>query len=162
MITTRITVKPHIAEYIRGKFAGSDPTKPVHFPSHLDIYLMIWDYLVKRPAGCGRDAGNLEIVLPSRHGAKSPEYYNYLSQQAQKMIGRRLELMMWAEYRESVESGRHAGMLYIDITSHFMERYAIRSLSEDAFLKSYYRFRNRYYRSGNGRTDEKKISAQTA
>jgi hypothetical protein len=86
MITTRITVKPHIVEYVRGKYAGGDGTKPVHFPSHLDIYLLIWDCLLKRPAGCGRDAGNLEIVLPARYGAKPPEYYNYLSQRAQKVI----------------------------------------------------------------------------
>jgi hypothetical protein len=120
---------------------------------------MIWDLPVKRPAGCGRDAGNLEIVLPSRHGAKPPEYYNYLSPRAQKAIGRRLELMMWAEYREWVESERHGGALFLDITERFIARYGIRSLSEDAFLKSYYRFRNRYYRHPKPPGGQKKISA---
>ena len=86
MITTRITVKPHVAEYVCGKYAAFDRTSPVRFPSHTDIYLMIWEHLVKRPASCGRDEGNLEIALPVRYGSKPPEYYNWLSARAQKII----------------------------------------------------------------------------
>jgi hypothetical protein len=145
VITTRITVKPHICEYVRGKYAGFDETKPVQFPSHSDIYFLIWDFLVKRPAGCHRDDGNLEIILPSRHGAKPPEYYNYLGIHARKIIGRRLEMMMWADYRMHVEEARSRGMMFISATEQFMSRYGILSLSEDAFQKNYYRWRRKSY-----------------
>jgi hypothetical protein len=144
MITTRITLKPHLKEYVCGKYAAFDEAKPVQFPAHTDLYLLIWDYLVKRPAGCGRDAGNLEIVLPARHGAKPPEYYNYLSPRAQKIICRRIEMMMWAEYRSFIETERHRrGTLFAILTEQFMTQYGITSLSEDAFQKNYYRWRRK-------------------
>ena len=145
MITVRITVKPQVAEYVRGKYASFDRMSPVRFPSHTDIYLMIWEHLARRPAGCGRDEGNLEIVLPVRHGSKPPEYYNHLGARAQKLIARRLELMMWAEFRRFVETERHRGTLFTVAVDRFMARYGIESLSEDAFRKSYYRWRKRCY-----------------
>jgi hypothetical protein len=145
MITTRIQVKPHICEYIRGKYAGVDEKSPVQFPAHSDIYFTIWDFLVTRPAGCGRDCGNLEIVLPARHGSKPPAYYNYLGDRAQKIIGRRLEMMMWAEYRMHVEAARAQGVQFMTAIEQFMTRYRIRSISEDAFQKNYYRYRLKCY-----------------
>jgi hypothetical protein len=136
-----------LKEYVYGKYAGFDETKPVKFPVHTDIYLLIWEYMVRRPSGCGRDTGNLEILLPVRYGAKSPEYYNYLSPRAQKIIGRRLEMMMWAEYRDFIEYERHhSGLLFVVATERFLAHYGIRSLSEDAFQKSYYRWRKKMYR----------------
>jgi hypothetical protein len=145
MITTRIHIKPHVVEYVRGKYMNFDETSPVHFPVHSDIYYLIWDLLAKRPVGCGRDRGNLEIVLPVRHGSKPPAYYNYLGARAQKVIGRRLELMMWTEYRMFVEANRSRGAMFIAATEQFMTRYGIRSISEDAFKKNYYRWRCKCY-----------------
>lgn len=144
-MTTRIRIKPHVSEYVRGKYAERNDEAPVQFPSHADIYYMIWDFLTKRPCGCGRDEGNLEIVLPARHGSKPPAYYNYLGARAQKIIGRRLELMMWAEYRMHIEAERARGAQFLTATAQFMERYGIRSISEDAFQKNYYRYRRKYY-----------------
>jgi hypothetical protein len=146
MITTKISIKPHVCEYVRGKYAVGNPSAPVRFPAHTDIYFLIWDLLVKRPAGAPVERGNLEIVLPARHGAKSPQYYNWLGARAQQLIGRRLEMMMWADYRQFVEYERHhSGAPFVAVTEQFLYRYGIESLSDDAFRKSYYRWRCKYY-----------------
>jgi hypothetical protein len=144
MVTTRISIKPHLKEYLIGKFSGFDVKKPVHFPRQTDIYLLIWDLMNKRPVNCPVDEGNLDIVLPERYGAKHPEYYNFLSRRSQKLIEQKIELMMWAEFREYMEIQKHEhGIPYIDSICQFISRYAIESLSEDAFKKNYYRWRNK-------------------
>lgn len=78
MITTKITVEPHLAQYCYAKYS-SDPegSMPVRFADHLDVYHLVYNLLEKRPVNCPRDNGNLEIVLPDRRqgdvpGGKSP------------------------------------------------------------------------------------------
>ncbi len=144
MITTKINIKPHLKEYIIGRYNNFDENSPVRFPDHTDIYMLIWDLLVKRPVNCFVDEGNLEIVLPERYGSKSPEYYNYLGTRSQKRIERKIQMMMWADFREFMEIERYRNGSGIVISVHiFMKKYGITSISEDALVKSYYRWRNR-------------------
>lgn len=143
MITTKITIKQHIKEYLIGRWNNFDEKTPVHFPAQLDLYILIWDLLVKRPVNYHTDSGNLEIVLPERGGIKDPRYYNYLSLRSQKRIEKKIELMMWADFREFIEIERLKGYRIIDAVSLFRNKYGILSLSEDALCKSYYRWRNR-------------------
>ena len=143
MVTTKINIKPHLKEYLVGRWNNFDEKTPVHLPDQLDIYILIWDLLVKRPINCHIDSGNLEIVLPVRYGTKNPEYYNYLGIRSQKKIDKKIELMMWADFREFVESERQKGCSIIDAVSLFRSKYGIMSISEDALCKSYYRWRNR-------------------
>jgi len=79
MVTTKINIKPHLKEYLVGRWNNFDEKTPVQFPNRLDIYHLIWDLMTKRPVNCQIDSGNLEIVLPERGGIKDPRYYNYLS-----------------------------------------------------------------------------------
>lgn len=65
MITVRISVEQHVAEYIRGKYFDHE-SGTVRFPAGLDIYILIYDLLRKRPASCPVDSGNLEFALPER------------------------------------------------------------------------------------------------
>ena len=58
MMTFKTTVEPHVAEYIRGKFYDHE-AGAVRFPSALDIYILIYDLLQKRPASNPVDTGNL-------------------------------------------------------------------------------------------------------
>jgi hypothetical protein len=142
MITTRINIKEHLKEYLIGKFCGCHES-PVEFPDKLDIYVLIWDLLIKRPVNCPIDEGNLEIVLPERYGSKSPEYYNYLGSRSQNKIERKIEIMMWAEFREFMETERYRhGSSIIDSVHLFMSKYGISAISEDALVKNYYRWRN--------------------
>lgn len=143
MITTRIDVDPAVAEYIRGKyFDNSEGT--VVFPSGLDIYILIWDLVQKRPENRQVDRGNLEFALPDRHLGKSPKYYNFISERSAGLIGRKLQLMMWAELHEFMDEQKHLhGVQFKDAVHIFMTRYGIESITDDAFLKHYQRFRDR-------------------
>jgi hypothetical protein len=166
MITTRITVKPHLREYVIAKFCNFDGHAPVHFPSHADIYHLVWDWLVRRPVNAQVDAGNLEIVLPRRDAGKHPMYYNYLSPAAQKAIERKIEQLMWAEFHEFVDARMQSrDVTCIEAISDFIGHYAINSLTEDAFRKNYYRWRLKIRSSKTARRsaeNEKNLCRQTA
>jgi len=143
MITIRIQIKSHLQEYIAGKY-GEYPNLYVRFPDQLDIYHTIFNLTEKRPAGCPVDTGNLEIVLPHPHGSKHPETYNYLSVESQKKIEQKLEVMFWSELREFIDYERHRrGTSYIESVYTFMRKYGIASISEDALIKNYYRWRKK-------------------
>jgi len=146
MITTKINIKAHLAEYCYGKFSDFNNNKPIHFPEQIDIYILIWDLLVKRPINCPVDAGNMEIALPERYGSKPPVYYNYIGSRSQKKIEKKIEIMMWADFREFIEIERHKnGSTIIDSVHLFIKKYGIESISEDALVKNYYRWRNRIH-----------------
>lgn len=140
-MTTRITLPLHLKEYLVAKF-GNYGEEPVHFPDECDLYHVLYDLLQKRPADCPVDSGNVEIFLPNRSYGKKPETYNYLSERSQKILTKRIELAMWAEVHELLDYQKHQlGNDFIEGVHTFMTRYSIESLSEDAFLKNYYRWR---------------------
>lgn len=150
MVTTRINIPEHLREYMIGKY-GDFRNEPIRLPDHLDLYHFIYDLLEKRPCNQQKDEGNLEIVLPERSLGKRPEYYNYLGQRSQRILIRKIGTMMWAEAHDFIDQKKHVdGMEYKDAVHLFMNRYGIDSLTEDAFLKNYYRWR------GKMRAKEKK------
>jgi len=141
MITTRIEVKPHIKEYLLGKFCGHEES-PVKFPDKLDVYHTIWDLTEKRPVNCSPDSGNLEIVLPDRREGKSPETYNYLGRRSHKIIGRKIENLFLSELHDMLTEEKHRyGITYIDSIFNFMKKYGITSISEETLWKDYYRWK---------------------
>jgi hypothetical protein len=142
MISTKITVKDHLREYCISKFAAFNENVPVEFPNNTDLYMLIWDHLSKRPINAPVDSGNLIIALPHRHGSKNPEYYNYLGKRGEKSIEQKIENMFWAEFREYIENEKQRnGTPYIESINIFMSRYGISSISEDAMIKNFYRWR---------------------
>lgn len=143
MITTRISIPQHLAEYIEGKY-GSFTDGPVRLPDSSDLYHVIWDLLEKRPKTAGADSGNLELVLPERSYGKRPESYNYLGIRSQCIIGRKIDTMMWSEAHCYIDEQKHQhGVDYKDAVIRFRLKYGIESLSEDAFIKNYYRWRGK-------------------
>ena len=143
MTTTRISVPPFIAEYILGKY-GSFSKSPVRLPDSTDLYHVIYDLLEKRPVDAPADRGNLELILPERSCGKRPETYNYLGQRSQRMLSERMEVMMWADAHSFIDEQKHQhGVDYKDSVIQFCTRYGIESLSEDAFIKNYYRWRGK-------------------
>ena len=147
MVRVKIDVKPHVAEYIRGKYYDPE-VGCVRFPPGLDIYILLYDLLQKRPANSPIDTGNLELALPDRReanhaGGKDPQTYNYLSDRSQKRLGKKMELMMWAEIHDFMDENKHAGgITFKDSANEFICKYMIESISEDALLKDYQRWRN--------------------
>ncbi|NDW13195.1 hypothetical protein D0T50_09845 [Bacteroides sp. 214] len=141
MITTRIEIPPHLKEYCVGKF-NNHAIGAIRFPDNTDIYHLIWDLLERRPKNCPVDKGNLEIVLPHRACGKSPQTYNYLSIRSQAIIIKKIQVMMWAEFHEFVDANKHLhGLEYIQSVHYFTRKYDITSISEDAFIKNFYRWR---------------------
>lgn len=143
MITVKITVEPHLAEYVRGKFYDVE-AGAVRFPASRDIYVLICDLLQRRPADHPVDSGNLEFCLPERRAGKDPLYYNYLSKRSQKIINDKLRIMMWAELHDEMDENKHLrGIRFNETVFTFMRRYDIESISEDALLKNYQRWRQK-------------------
>lgn len=151
MIKVKITVPEHVAEYIRGKYY--DPAVgAVRFPSSLDLYVAIYDYVERRPVSCPVDTGNLEFCLPDRRvagmaGGKNPESYNYFSATSQKKLGDKMRVMMLAELHDSMDENKHIhGIQFKESVFRFMRRYGIESITEDALLKNYQRWRDKQRR----------------
>ena len=145
---TKINIKPHLAEYCYGKFSGCSRA-PVRFPHRLEIYHTIWDLMQKRPANCPVDSGNLEIHLPysskkdENDRRKDPFVYNYLSERSERIIERKIEISMFAELHELLDENKHGfGIDYKETVFHFMTKYAIDSITEDALIKNFYRWRD--------------------
>ena len=146
MVPVTIQVDPHIAEYVKGKYFDRE-VGAVRFPPDLDIYVMIYDLLQKRAASCPVDSGNLELVLPERRVGKDPVTFNYLSGKAQKILADKMRLMMWAELHDFMDENKHIhGIQFKESVFIFMSRYAIESITEDALLKNYQRWRDKQRR----------------
>jgi len=142
MVTTRIHIKPHLKEYLSGKYQS--PDKYIHFPDRLEIYHTIFNLTEKRPVNCPIDAGNVEIALPYPVSYKQPKTYNYLSAQSQKKIEKIIEIMFWSDFRQYIEFGRNkTGSSFSNLVYEFRKKYGINSISEDALIKHYYRWRKK-------------------
>ena len=142
MITTTINITPYLAEYLRGKYA-SGSNDPINIPDNSDLYHVIWNYMSRRPSNMPHTDGNIVLALPNRREGKNPEVYNYLSARAVTYI----ELAIRREFNEEL----HATLLDNDQRGHlfdnnavvyqFLCTYGIESVSEEALLKNYYRWR---------------------
>lgn len=150
MITTKIKVRDHICEYAIGKF-GENYLNPVRIPSSYPLYHIIWELLSVRPADRQIDSGNLEIAIPNQRSEddtrKNPERFNFLSNRSATIIDYKLETMMFAELHDTLDENKHRKGIDYQVSVHmFICRYAIKSISEDAFLKNYYRWRRKIRR----------------
>ena len=140
MITVNITIKPHLAEYIKSKY-GSDK-RYVLFPKKLYIYHILLDLIDKRPKDKPVDSGNIQIVLPKTRKGKDPRTYNYLNKNSIAIIERKIEDMFWAEVHELLDLNKHRhGIDYIDSAYIFVKKYFVESISIEAIIKNNYRWR---------------------
>jgi len=161
MITTKISIKTHLQEFVIGKYNNHECTA-ITFPDNLDLYYLIFDLTQKRPVNCPVDHGNLEIVLPNRRIGKSPEIYNYLSERSQYLIQRKIENMFFAELHDELDGEKHRkGIPYIETVWKFICKYGIMSITEDALLKDYYRWRQEVRRREKRGYTKQKIHRQS-
>lgn len=150
MVTIRI--EPYLAEYISAKYGTDGMSGGVRIPCTSDLYFCLWENMTKCRANQTPLAdGNLRIFLPSRKAGvdgspwKDPAYYNHLSQAAVKEIENHIRKMFNFELHrvllENEEFGRSKRNL--DVIYDFIHEYQLKSVSSDALLKNYYRYRNR-------------------
>lgn len=146
-----IRIEPYLAEYISAKYESDTTTGGVKIPYSSDLYFCIWELMSRQRINQPDVAnGNLRIHLPFRRAGtcspwKDPAYYNYLSALSAKEIESHIRRMFNFELHrvllENEEFGRQRRNL--DVIYDFIRTYQLKSISSDALLKNYYRFRNR-------------------
>lgn len=145
-----IKIEPYLAEYIIGKYGMDTKSGAVKIPHTSDLYHCVWENMSKQRANQPDNAdGNLRILLPCRKGGegvvwKDPAYYNYLSPSAAKYIEKQIRRMFNFELHsvllENEEFGRQRNNS--EVIFDFIRTYRLFSISSDALLKNFYRFRN--------------------
>lgn len=149
---TTIRIEPYLAEYISVKYGIDAATGAVRIPYKSDLYFCIWENMTKcRSNQVAPVDGNLRIFLPCRKAGseegpwKNPAYYNYLSPASAKIIESHIRRLFNFELHrvllENEEFGRSKRNL--DVIYDFIREYRLKSISSDALLKNYYRYRNR-------------------
>lgn len=160
-----IRIEPYLAEYVCGKYGIEKKNGTVNIPYNTDLYHCIWENMSRQRANQSvPEDGNLRILLPCRRASegipwKDPAYYNYLSVSAAKDVEAQIRRMFNFELHrallENEEFGRQRRNL--DVIYDFIHTYQLKSISPDALLKNFYRFRNRL-RPKKVRKYQKKIS----
>lgn len=146
-----IRIEPYLAEYVIGKYGMEQKNGAVNIPYNTDLYHCIWENMSRQRTNQSvPEDGNLRIQLPCRKPGdgvawKDPAYYNHLSSVASKAIEYQIRRMFNFELHrillENEEFGRQRRNL--DVIYDFIHTYQLKSISSDALLKNYYRFRNR-------------------
>lgn len=145
MVTTKITIKPHLAEYMYKKYS-LEGQSCIKIPYNDDLYHIIYDLMRTKSENneSVQQSGNVEITLPARSSGKNPEFYNYLSAKSQKIIEEKVDRIFKAEMHLYIdELTNDLGMTYVDASYMFKEKYDIQSISEDSLIKDYYRYRRK-------------------
>lgn len=142
MVKTNIEIKGHLAEYLNGKYFNHEEDC-VCLPDSLDLYHAIWDFMIKRPKDCQVDPpGNVSLGLPDRRVGKDPATYNYLGERSVSFIEKRVETMFFAELRSELDINKQQyGINYLDTVYWFINKYKIESITADALIKDFYRWR---------------------
>lgn len=146
-----IRIEPYLAEYVIGKYGVEEKNGAIKIPYTSDLYHCVWENMSNQRSNQTEPPdGNLRILLPCRKAVsgvpwKDPAYYNYLSAAASKEIESQIRRMFNFELHrvllENEEFGRKRRNL--DVIYDFIRAYQLESISSDALLKNYYRFRNR-------------------
>ena len=143
MITTKIQVKPFLAEYAKNRFSV-EGKEYIKFPDSEYLYHVMCDLMSKRPESAKIDTGNLEIALPRQARGKDPVTFNYIFEAGQKVIEKKLTRLFWAHVHEFIdEQVRTYGEPINESAFLFMTKFGISEITEDALVKSYYRWRGR-------------------
>lgn len=147
-----IKIEPYLAEYINAKYDKDPNTGGLRIPHQSDLYHCVWENMSRQRSDQHEpEDGNLRISLPCRRARhegqswKDPAYFNYLSPKAarevESCIRRMFNFELHRALLENEEFGKERRNL--DVVYDFIRTYHLQSVSEDALLKNYYRYRNR-------------------
>ena len=159
MITTSINIEPYLAEYLRGKY-NNGSEEAFRIPDNTDLYHTIWTLMAKRQKNQSPvDNGNLAFILPERRIGKDPKVYNFLSPNSVRLIEKEVRRMFNRELHAAMNENDMNGHLLknLDVVHHFMCSYCIDSISEDALLKNFYRWRENIRKRKTRREYKKRL-----
>lgn len=143
MYSIRLQVRPYLAEYCSRKYSWP-VSSACKVPPSSELYFLFLDLLSVRPPGAPIDRGNLEFILPNRSAGKRPDRFNYLSGRSQERLEQYLYVMFWAEFHRYAEYQIHVrGESLLMSVLLYKSKYCIESLSQEAFIKNYQRWRDR-------------------
>lgn len=146
-----IHVEPYLAEYISKKMQIDPKTGGVKIPYTTDLYHVVWNLMAKPDVNSVvPDDANLKIYLPCRRSSidslpgKDPAYFNYLSQASAKKVEASIRLMFNFEFHRTLMENEEFGRprKNQDVVADFIQKYDLKSISQDALLKNFYRFKN--------------------
>lgn len=147
-----IKIEDYLAEYITAKFKKNEMHGGIEIPSSNDLYYCLWYHMAK-PTDKSRpsDEGNLRIALPCRRSGspegpwKDPAYYNYIPQAGVREVEACIRLQFNFELHRALLENEEFGheRRNLDVIYEFIRTYGLKSISSDALLKNYYRYRSR-------------------
>ncbi len=158
MVIVKICLKKqYLAEFLTGKYFSKEKDC-VQIPDHLDLYHKVWDLLSKRPTNSAPElTGNVSLGLPDRRIGKDPATYNYLSYRALKIIEKSLRNLFFRELHECLEFNKKEHKInYIDTVFLFKKKYMIESVTDDALIKEFYRYREDLLQTAKRKTIKKR------
>jgi len=150
--TVGIRVEPYLSEYAIRKFELDEKTHGIKIPDNYDLYICIWNRMERRPAGVTDTPGaNLRIFLPCRRSGadgmprKHPEYWNWLSPAAALEIEAQLRLLFNFDFHTRMMDNEAQGRprQQREVVEDFIRDYRLESISSDALLKNFQRYRQR-------------------
>lgn len=149
--TALIKVDAYLEEYAKNCFASGLGDGSVKFPYTSTMYHCLVEGMSKQvPSGGGARDGNLMVVLPSADTAdggpvKNPRWYRYVTQRAAALINAALKRRFYYEFLTEMMRNELQGrpVPHLTLVRRFLRRNGIRSLSEDALLKKFQRYRRK-------------------
>lgn len=147
-----IKIENYLAEYISAKFKKNETCDGIEIPPHNDLYFCLWHHMAKPNEKCRpSEDGNLRIALPCRRSGsvegpwKDPAYYNHISQAGVKEVEACIRLQFNFELHRALLENEEFGheRRNLDVIYEFIRMYELKSISSDALLKNYYRYRSR-------------------
>ena len=146
-----IRIQPYLAEYCQKKFDKNPHNGGIVIPSWSDLYFCVWNNMRKAPLDApSTDDANLLIDLPTRRSgcddypSKDPSYYNHLSAHGVKRVEECIRMMFNFEFHAFMMDNENHGrtVKHSEMVDRFIRQYCLKSISTDALLKNFYRYRN--------------------
>ena len=143
MFSFRFDIRPYLAEYCSIKYSWPHRSA-CKIPPSSELHYLFRDLLTRRPGNAGREQGNIEFILPNSAYGKRTVTCNYLSGRSRQKIEQYIYVMFWAEFHRFCEYQMHVvGESLLMSVLLFKSKYRIESLSQEAFIKNYQRWRDR-------------------
>lgn len=99
MITVTIQVKPYLAAYLQSAYAHCTIEGSIRFTKNQNLYSCLLQLTTPRPKGVSwRDQGNITFSLPCPSVGKDPRTYNYLGEEAVKILEQEINYEMRMDY----------------------------------------------------------------
>lgn len=159
MIETKFSIAQYLSEYLSGKY-NNGASGAFRIPDNTDLYHTLWTLMAKRQRNQSPiDEGNVSIILPDRRLGKDPKVYNYISPRSAKLIEKSVKYMFDNELHIVMNENHLKGHLLDnrDVVYRFLRSYGIESISDDALLKNFYRYRDAIRKREMRRDYKKKL-----